>query len=127
LYSKDKTSLRTYPAGKTGNSFTIPNSVTGIGWGAFQGITSLTSITIPNSVTSIGNNAFSGCEKLTGVTFQGVINKDNFSDTRQEGRTTFFYNPFDGDLRAKFYATDAINGTPGTYTRQDGSNTWTKQ
>jgi len=127
LYSKDKTSLRSYPAGKTGNSFTIPNSVIDIGWGAFQGSTSLTSVIIPASVTSIGNNAFSNCEKLTSVTFQGVINKDNFSDNRQDGQFNYFYNPFPGDLRAKFYATDAINGTRGTYTRPDGSNTWTKQ
>jgi len=127
LYSKDKFSLRTYPAGKTGNSYTIPNYVTSIGWGAFQGSANLTSVIIPDSVTSIGNNAFSGCEKLTSVTFQGVINKDNFSDTKQEGRTTYFYNPFYGDLRAKFYATDTINGTPGTYIRSSGSNTWTKQ
>jgi len=127
LYSKDKTSLRAYPAGKTDNSFTVPNSVTGIGWGAFQGSASLTNVTIPDSVTNIGNNAFSGCGKLTSVTFQGVINKDNFSDNRQEGRFTYYYNPFPGDLRAKFYATNAINGTAGTYTRSSGSNTWTKQ
>jgi hypothetical protein len=29
-------------------------------------------------------------------------------------------------LRNKFYATDAENGTPGTYTRPIGSSTWTK-
>jgi hypothetical protein len=35
---------------------------------------------------------------------------------------------FPGDLRAKFYATDRTNGTPGTYTRPSGSsNTWTRQ
>jgi hypothetical protein len=30
-------------------------------------------------------------------------------------------------LRNKFYATDSTNGTPGTYTRAIGSETWTKQ
>jgi uncharacterized repeat protein (TIGR02543 family) len=29
-------------------------------------------------------------------------------------------------LRAKFYATNSTNGTPGTYTRASGSNTWTR-
>jgi hypothetical protein len=28
-------------------------------------------------------------------------------------------------LRDKFYATDEANGTPGTYTRARGSETWT--
>jgi hypothetical protein len=30
-------------------------------------------------------------------------------------------------LRAKFYASNLNNGTPGTYTRPSGSNTWTRQ
>jgi hypothetical protein len=31
-------------------------------------------------------------------------------------------------LRNKFYATDKAKGTPGTYTRPNGSSdTWTKQ
>ena len=46
----------------------IPNSVTSIGWGAFQYCSGLTSITIPNSVTYIGDNAFSDCSGLTSVT-----------------------------------------------------------
>ena len=40
---------------------TIPNSVTEIGWSAFDGCTGLTSVTIPNSVTSIGTSAFYCC------------------------------------------------------------------
>jgi len=35
-------------------------------------------------------------------------------------------NAFGGDLLDKFYATDAINGTQGTYTRASNSYTWTK-
>ena len=42
-------------------SITIPDSVTSIGYSAFEGCTGLTSITIPDSVTSIGNCAFLGC------------------------------------------------------------------
>ena len=90
LYSKDKTELIEYPAGKADTTFTIPDSVTNIGCpgfaecanltaitipdsvtnigvSAFFNCTSLTSITIPNSVTSIGDSAFSGCTSLTSV------------------------------------------------------------
>ena len=45
---------------------TIPNSVTSIGECAFQG-SGLTSITIPNSVTSIGEKAFAYCSGLTNI------------------------------------------------------------
>ena len=45
----------------------IPNSVTSIGGGAFEGCKNLTTITIPNSVTSIWQMAFAGCESLTSI------------------------------------------------------------
>jgi len=67
LYNKAKTTLIKYPVGKTGNTFTIPNSVISIEDNAFYGCTSLTSIIIPNSVSSIGENAFSYCTNLTSV------------------------------------------------------------
>ena len=58
LFNKDKTELITYPAGKTDSEYVIPNSVTSIGYSAFENCTSLTSVTIPNDVTSIGDSAF---------------------------------------------------------------------
>ena len=48
-------------------SIEIPNSVKGIGWYAFYGCSGLTSVTISNSVTSIEWNAFDGCKNLTDV------------------------------------------------------------
>jgi len=73
LYNKVKTTLIGYPAGKTGNTFTIPNGVTSIGDSAFSSCTSLASVTIPNGVTSIGNSAFSGCTSLASVTIPNSV------------------------------------------------------
>jgi len=54
-------------------SITIPNSVTSIGERAFEDCTGLTSVTIPNSVTSIGNCAFQGCSGLTSITIPNSV------------------------------------------------------
>ena len=55
-------------ANASGNTYTIPDSVTTIEWGTFEGCSSLTSVTIPDSVTSIGTSAFAYCNSLTTVT-----------------------------------------------------------
>jgi hypothetical protein len=100
----------------------IPASVTSIGALAFYGCSSLANITIPANVASIGYQAFYQNPNLTSVTFAGTMDNDSFSSN----------SPFDGDLHAKFYATDSTDGTPGTYLRS-GSGTyadpfvWTKQ
>ena len=52
---------------------TIPNIVTSIGYGAFEGCIDLTSVTIPNSVTSIGECAFGSCSGLTSVTIPNSV------------------------------------------------------
>ena len=73
LFNKDKTELITYPAGKTDSEYVIPNSVTSIGYSAFENCTSLTSVTIPNDVTSIGYGVFQGCTSLTSVTIPNSV------------------------------------------------------
>ena len=51
----------------------IPNSVTSIGDGTFEGCSGLTSVTIHNGVTSIGESAFDGCSGLTTVTIPNSV------------------------------------------------------
>ena len=53
----------------------ILDSVTSIGYGAFEGCSSLTSITIPASVTSIGNYAFYGCSSLTSIAIPDSVTR----------------------------------------------------
>ena len=67
LYNKDQTELIQYAIGKTEASFTIPDSVTSIGGGAFEDCSSLTEVIIPDSVMSICKYAFYGCGGLTKV------------------------------------------------------------
>jgi len=89
LFDKNQTTLFQYPTGNAATSYTIPNSTSTIGSGAFAYCDNLTNVTIPNSVTSIGgaafedtamtsatipdsvtnigDEAFAGCWNLTGV------------------------------------------------------------
>jgi len=105
LYNKTGTMLIQAP-GQISGHVIIPSGVTSIGNSAFSYISSLTAVTIPSSVTSIGDSAFINCNYLISVTFLGTIASVNFP----QGWTTFH-----GNLRDVFYATDSVNGTPGTY------------
>ena len=104
-------------------TFEEGSRLTTIGANTFRYCDNLTSISIPASVAIIGSYAFDGY-LLASVTFEGTIPSSGFNA-----------NAFDmGDLRAKFYATDTANGTPGTYTTTRTGNgsdvstaVWTKQ
>ena len=73
LFNKDKTELIQYPVGNSEKSYTIPNSVTSIGYFAFANCSSLTSVAIPNSVTEIRDYAFYSCTNLASVTIPNSI------------------------------------------------------
>ena len=73
LFNKEKTNLLRYPAGKSGTTYIIQNTVTSIGDYAFYGCRGLTTITIGNSVTDIGYEAFSYCSGLTSVTIPNSV------------------------------------------------------
>jgi hypothetical protein len=79
LFNKSQSTLVVYPAGKAG-SYTIPNGVTSLAIGAFDGCTNLTSATIPSSVTSIALAAFQDCNGVTSIKMpSGVTNIGDFA------------------------------------------------
>ncbi|MCL2137669.1 MAG: leucine-rich repeat domain-containing protein [Coriobacteriia bacterium] len=72
LFTKNFDTLVLYPAGKAVSEYSLPDSVTAIGHGAFTGCTGLTSVDMP-SVTVIGDFAFRGCTGLTSVEMTSVM------------------------------------------------------
>jgi len=80
--------------------------------------TKLTGITIPASVTTIEEYALAGCTNLTSVTFAGsAIGSIYF------GSSVFPEGSSNGNALKTAYQT----GGAGTYTRDSGGSTWTKQ
>lgn len=66
LFNEEVTTLIQCPGGRVGN-YIVPDSVTSIGSGSFDGCGNLTSVAIGFGVTNIGKHAFSGCNDLTKV------------------------------------------------------------
>lgn len=67
LFDKKAETLLTYPAGKKGESYEIPDSVTTIAEAAFSHNDNLVNIVIPDTVSSMGENAFEYCDSLVSV------------------------------------------------------------
>jgi len=87
LFSKDRSQLLRYPAGKQSISYNIPAGVTSIEWEAFEECTGITSVTIPASVTSIaisnyyGASGFAVCTSLTNI----IVDTQNNEYSSVEG------------------------------------------
>ena len=104
LYEKATKTLISYPAGKEGNSFAVPDGILAIGDRAFIGCDSLTTVTLPEGLTTIGDEAFYGCSSLTTVTLpEGLtsIGDSAFSNcssltsvTLPDSLTSIGANPF---------------------------------
>jgi hypothetical protein len=82
----------------TGNDevVTIPENVTAIGAGAFEGNKNLRAVNITKFVDTLGDRAFMNCSNLEAVNFATFgdienIGKDVFTGTK-------YYNDFDGDF-----------------------------
>ena len=75
LFDKGKTILLTYPAGRPGTEYEVPEGVVSIMENAFASCSNLTSVKIPNSVTEMGFGIFQNAEKLASVTIPFGVRK----------------------------------------------------
>ena len=73
LFSKDRTQLIRYPAGKNASEYVIPDSVTSISDWAFYGCENLQCIIIPDSVKHFGSGAFLECSNLRKVVYGTAV------------------------------------------------------
>lgn len=67
LYTKDKSVLICFPAGKADEEFSVPAGVSKIENDAFYGCENLKSVSVSNGVTSIGEYSFGSCKSLTSI------------------------------------------------------------
>jgi len=84
----------------------IPNTITTIGYGAFESCYNLQEITIPNSVTYIGEYAFGYCESLTKLHIPASVkyfNVYDYGDGELEQFTLY------GMYNLKEFTVDAAN------------------
>lgn len=88
VYSKDMKELVVVPQALTGE-FTVPDSVTHIGEGAFDNCSGLTGITFSENVIEIGELAFGSCTGLTKIEIpHGVSNLSTSVFSNCTGLTT---------------------------------------
>lgn len=67
IFSKDGTGLYCYPAGINYENYVVPDGVTWIGAGAFEGNEYIVSVELPSTVEKLCGNAFWNCTKLESV------------------------------------------------------------
>lgn len=68
MFSKDMKALKAYPIGNSATSYSVPEGVTSIQYGAFGYSVNLQSVTLPSTLTTVGSLVFGYCPSLTSVT-----------------------------------------------------------
>ncbi len=81
LFSKDGTTLISYPLGSSNTAYSIPSGVTSIYEMAFREVKNLTSLSIPASVTYIPDTAIMRCPVLAKIT----VSADNSAYVSVDG------------------------------------------
>ena len=67
LFDKESKKILTYPAAKSGDSYSVPKSVTTIAYGAFAFNKNLVSVTLPDGLKEIDEHAFREVERMNGL------------------------------------------------------------
>ena len=92
LFSADGTHLISYPAGKTGSSYSVPEGTKYIDYGAFREQRYLYYVYFPASLIKIDGYAFSYCKRLQKVTLPSTLTtlgSDIFRDCTSLYSVTF--------------------------------------
>jgi hypothetical protein len=92
LFNKDKTAIIKLSQTFTGG-FVVPETVSDIQYGAFDGCVELTSVTMGPTVTNVGYTAFFRCAHLKGVYFLGDAPSKWMSPFDNTSTTTIYYLP----------------------------------
>lgn len=129
VYSKDRTVLKVFPAGRSGD-FTIPNGVSTVSNFAFYRCYQLENINMYNTVTSIGERAFSFCWNLKSVRFSdkletiGALAFSHCNDLteihlpksiKSIGTDAFLGKINSNDSSKEYYFVDGIYALKGSY------------
>ncbi|MBR4440514.1 MAG: leucine-rich repeat protein [Bacteroidales bacterium] len=73
LFSKDKSKIICCPPVKATDEYTIPESVTIIGYGAFFDCDKLTKLAVPNHIKEIQESAFEECSNIESVSIPSSV------------------------------------------------------
>lgn len=79
LYAADGCTLVWYPHTRTDDAFTVPNTVTALGAGAFCCAAHLTVLILPAALTTLGERTFSGCTALSSVSLPDAVSELPFA------------------------------------------------
>ncbi len=88
--------LLKYPCAKADESYTVPDSCTSVGDGAFSGAYSLTAITIPSNVTTFGEDVFEDCNET--LTVKCPCDSAAATYCKNAGVKTSLSHAYNGDI-----------------------------
>jgi len=124
LFTADGATLVRYPSSRSGDSYTVPSSVTTIYGSSFSGSLYLKTVTLPEGLTRINNYAFANCEALESISVPNsvtYVGEECFSFCKAlktvnigTGVSTMGYGVFKGTT-----ALECINVDEGNATYQD--------